>query len=270
MNPNLQNAQNDIALAQVDFDGLNNQLSVAEFQNSQQAAQITALQAQLAQATSVRTFNSLEWTPALVAGGSVANSAGNTGVAGDAQSIPSGNIQAYRDIFPNGAYQDKYWYWKLGADNAKNTYSFSLRLMLPEPSLPQAVELDVQQVISGTCYNTGLQFNFQAGVFRIWNRSNTPVHGWIPTAIPCPRWTANAWHTIQLDTHRDDRNVTPQNVYYDAITFDGVKTPLTASFPSIPLANTDCMNCAIQLDSNSAGASYRLYVDTISFTTSTV
>src|SRR6185312_9875432 len=146
-NANLQNAQNSIALAQQDFDSLNSQVSSLTTQVSNLTAQVNSLTSQNQSLQNVSVFRGLEWQTALVAGGSVANSSVNPGVAADAQGIPAAGF-AFRQIIPNGAYEDKYWYWKLGADSSKSSFTYTVNFMLLDPSAPQALELDVQQVIS--------------------------------------------------------------------------------------------------------------------------
>lgn len=269
MDPNLSQAiasiqagdtayQTQIAELNVQIEGDRNSISALQFQLQQAQDQIAALQA-------VTVFDGLELKPATVAGGSVANSAGNTGVAADAQSVPT-DKNAFRQIFPSGSYQNKYWYWQLGADSSKSKYTYEIRFMLPtasDCSASQALELDIEHRISQQVFNTGLQFDFQANQVRIWNRSQVPVHGWIATALSCPRWNPGEWHTIKLETHRDG-----SNVVYDGITIDGVRTALTASFPTITLAESDCLNCAVQLDANKAGTAYLTYIDAVRFTAS--
>lgn len=232
-------------------------------------AQIASLQAQLAALAGVKIFDALELSPAIVAGGSVANTAGNTGVAADAQGVPSA-LNAFRDIFPSGPYQDKYWYWENGADAAKTKYQYEVRFMLPtaaDCSAAQALELDVEQRISDEIFNVGFQFDFaESKTIRIWNRSATTAsvpHGWISTGLPCPRWNPGEWHSVKLVAHRDGHSVV-----YDSITVDGVTTALTQTYPTITANKTDCLNCAVQLDGNSAGAAYRAYIDNVKFTVS--
>jgi len=241
------------------------QAADADYQN-----QIAVLQAQIAAFNAVTNFKSLELTPALVAGGSVANSAGNTGVAADAQGVPT-SLNAYRQIFPNGPYQDKYWYWELGADATKTKYVYEIRFMLPSTAdcqASQALELDVEQRISDEIFNVGFQADFtDQKTFNIWNRSaTTPTvpHGWISTGIPCPRWTPGQWHSVKLEAHRDGHFV-----HYDALTLDGTRTDLSSfSYPTITANKSDCLNCAIQLDANSAGAAYIAYIDAVNVTVS--
>ena len=167
---------------------------------------------------------------------------------------------AFRQIIPNGAYEDKYWYWKLGADATKSSFTYTVNFMLPDPNAPQALELDVQQVISAVCYNLGFQFDFQSNQVRIWNRSTTN-HGWIATGVASPRWVAGSWHSVTLKAHRDS-----SNVYYDSMTIDGVTTSLSQfSFPSISLNNADTLNVAIQLDANSAGKGFLVNIYGVDF-----
>ena len=251
-NSHVQDAQNSLTLAQQDFSALTSQVDSL-------TSQVSDLQNQLAASKNVATFRGLEWKPALVAGGSVANSSGNPGVAADAQGIPASSF-AFRQIIPNGAYEDKYWYWKLGADATKSSFSYAVSFMLPDPSAPQALELDVQQVISTVCYNVGFQFDFQSNQVRIWNRSQVN-HGWISTGVASPRWVAGSWHSVTLKAHRDDFNV-----YYDSMTIDGVTTSLSQfSFPSISLNNADTLNVAIQLDANSAGKAFLVNIYAVDF-----
>jgi hypothetical protein len=258
------------AAAQTDIDALASQVEDLQGTISSDATtiaalqqQIQALKAQIAAASSIAVFDGLELTPWIVAGGSVANSAGNPGVAGDAQSVPT-DLNAWFDIFPNGAYQDKYRFKQLGADPSKTSFAFEGLLMLPEPAKPQAVELDVQQVISGVIFNYGLQWDFAENQMRIWDRA-AKVAGdpepWKSIGLPCPRWAALAWHSFRLEGHRD-----AANIYYDAVTMNGVKTPLTQTFAAPNLGLKDMFNCAIQQDSNSAGAAFRLYIDRVKMT----
>jgi len=254
MNTNLQSVIASANAAQTDIDGLN--------------AQITALTQQIAALNNVSIFDALELTQAIVAGGSVANSTGNTGVAADAQSVPT-TLCASRHIIPNGSYQDKYWFWELGADSTKGDYLYETRLMLPtivDCNASQAVELDIEQRIATptpgtvTIYNTGFQFDFAENQLRIWNRS--PVnHGWLSISVLCPRWSAGVWHSVALKTHRD-----LSNVHYDYVIVDGAKIPIMASFPAILASKTECMNIAHQLDANSTGTAYTLYIDAVKFT----
>src|SRR6185312_9142190 len=109
---------NLIDAAQLIIDALNETLTQAQQDRDAAKAQvvtlqgqITALQAQLAAIQGVKVFDRLEEQIATVAGGSVANTSGNPGVAADAQSVPT-DKEAFREIIPNGKFEDKYWFWQ--------------------------------------------------------------------------------------------------------------------------------------------------------------
>jgi len=225
-NPNIQTILNCPFLPQSlvapadeasqDFDAL--ALTLTQAQADRDAAQkanialqsqIQALQAQIAAAANVKVFDGLELIPGIVAGGSVANSSGNPGVAADTEGVPT-DKEAFREIIPNGQYEDKYWFWQLGADATKTKFTYEGRLMLPtaaDCAAAQAVELDIEQriatAIAGqvTIYNTGGQWDFAGSkTFRIWNRG--PVnHGWVSTPIAIARWNPGEWHTFKLECH---------------------------------------------------------------------
>ena len=248
-----------------DFDALALTLTQAQADNATLQNQISALQAQIAAAANVKVFDGLELTPWTVAGGSAANSSGNTGVAGDAQSIPT-DKNAFLQILPNGlAFANKYWYKNRPGDATKKTYDYEGLLMLPtaaDCAASQAIELDIEQRISGTCFNVGFQWDFAEKVLRVWNRSaSTPTvpHGWQSIGVSLARWAPLSWHSFKLEAHRDD-----SSVHYDAATVDGNRIDLSGlSFPAIQLNEPDCMNNALQLDANSAGAAYLMYIDQI-------
>lgn len=209
--------------------------------------------------TAPKVFTGLELTPWLIAAGAAADTgaAGNVPVASQAQ-VEEGT--AYVAINPQGkAYANAYFYKTLGADPTRNTYDYELRMMIATPdecAAAQAVELDIQQCIGGVVYNTGLQFDFQSNQIRIWNRAGK---AWVATGLACPRWQAEVWQIVTLQTHRK-----VAGVYYDSVG----GTPSTASYLAPKLGLADMMNVAVQLDGNSAGAPFRVYLDYVNFTLS--
>lgn len=207
-------------------------------------------------------FDKLERTPWILAGGTLANTntTGSTAVSTQGQ---AGATSAWFNLAPNGAWADAYFYKTLGADASKHNFIFEQSFLFPTPTDSAAsncVELDIQQVIGGNVYNGGWQFDFTENSLRVWNRSGKT---WVATGKPCPRWTAGQWVDIKVETHRDDTTF-----YHDAITINGVRTPINMSFPLAKLPLGDMLNCAIQLDGNKAGTPYRLCIDNVRFTKS--
>lgn len=241
---------------------LTGQNSTLTTENQTLASEVVALQSQLDALNGSGVFGGLEQTAWLVASGAAADTGATGNVPVASQSQPS-TTTAWFAIDPQTkAYANAYFYKKLGADASKTSFKYALRLMCAtaaECAASQAVELDVQQVIGGVVYNTGAQWDFADGQFRVWNRSG---HAWVATGIVATRWTPGQWMSVVLETHRTDTTVV-----YDAITVNGVRTALTQSYPAPNLGLTPMLNCAVQLDGNKTGAPYHIYVDAVSMTT---
>lgn len=221
-----------------------------------QAQQITTLEAQLAAIQSIATFSDLECSAWLVAPG-LAGGGSNTAVPSQGQ---PGVQSAFIGIAPAGPYGNGYFYKKLGPLPDKTVFTFQLSLMFataPEASASQAVELDIQQVIAGTVWNMGWQFDFADNQLRVWDRSKK---NWVSTKLPCHRWATGQWMNIVAEQHRDATSVT-----HDAISINGQRLSINMSFPAPTQNLADMLNCAIQLDGNKAGSAYRLYLDRVRF-----
>lgn len=275
LNTPVQNTINVIAAVQSTIDAINlsnstlaSQNSALTSQNASLQTQINTLDAQIAAAGSVVVFPALETTTWLLAPGASANT-GSTGSLATATQAQPSSSSAWFNIAPLGAYADAYWYKTLGANPSKTNYTYQLSFMFntaADAAASQCVELDIQQCIGGVVYNTGWQFDFAENTIRTWNRyakERGLPNPWVSTGLLCPRWVAGQWMHIFVENHRD-----ASNVYSDAITINGVRTPINLSFPAPSLGLSDMLNCAVQLDSNSTATAYKLYVDNIIFTAS--
>lgn len=217
-----------------------------------------------AQEQPVLVFDGLELTPWLLAEGALADSdtsSGNIPVAIQRQPLVECASLA---IDPRGkSYANAYWYKKLGADPSRASFVYEASFLFPtslNASASQAVEFDLQQVINGKVYNWGWQFNYAGGNFRIWNRS---AKFWTPSLTVLERPSTLTWITAKFTGHRSDNLI-----YYDSIQLGTQSYQPGASFPAPQLGLTDMLNCAVQLDGNSSGASYRVMVDRIRLTAS--
>lgn len=244
-------------------------------QIAQVNTQITAMQSQLDSLHSVVVFDNLEFNPWLLAPGASANSGQAGSLTTATQSIPGVNC-AWLATAPKGPYANAYFYQQLDPHHIladRKTFTYEQGFMVPtaaDANAPQAIELDIQQVISHRVVNPGFQWDFVANKMNVWNRSlatpaNTGGGDWEPIGKTCPRWTPGKWMQMKFECHRDDANT----VFMDAATFDGTRMPLGISFntPILP-DKPDMLNCAIQLDGNSIGTAFRVYIDRVRFTAS--
>ncbi len=236
---------------------------------AQQSQAIILLQHRLDAINSVVVYDHLERDTWLLAEGAAANT-GSTGSLATATQAPPNWSTAWLRIEPHGQYANAYWYEKKTPDAAKTKYQLEVSFLFgatADATASQAVELDIQQVINGTVYNTGLQFDFQSNQMRVWNRyakeNNLPDPWHAIPGVLCPRWPAGQWVRIVFSSRRD-----ATSVYYDPVTVNGNITPIGMSFPAVKLALADMMNCANQLDGNKAGTAYQVYRDDIRFTVS--
>lgn len=241
-------------------------------QLGQVKSQLSQLQAKVGK--KVLVFDACEKQPWLVAGGTAANSGQIGSTAADSQGQPTATSAAFLHIGPNGAWADKYWYQQKGVHNEFDTYLFEIDILFADAAaaaVVNCVELDIQQVITGQVFNTGLQLNFSGNMLRVWDRSAaTPTAtgkgDWVPIGVPCPRLAPGKWTKLVLETHREGNQVV-----YDGVSLGGVRTvPTINSRFTAPVLGfkTDAMNHAVQLDSSGAGVPFTLFIDNVRFTIS--
>lgn len=247
MDPNLQGIINFANDTQTVIDSLTDQLNAAEARISD--AWLDAL-----------VIEDIEFQPWILASGTVANTPGSTATAVGTQGQP-GPMCAFFSIRPNKPYADEYWYQAQGPQPTRETLRYAGKFLFPtqqDALASQALELDLQQCINGVVYNTGLQFDFAENQLRVWNRSGK---AWVPSGQTCPRFTSLKWNSFSLETHRDD-----SSVYYDGVTINGSDIDLSKfSWLAPNLGLPDMMNYAVQLDSNSKGLPYTVYISGFKF-----
>lgn len=215
-------------------------------------------------------FNNLERSIWKVAAGALADTNtqhGNVPVA--AQSLPSVAC-ATLSLDPRGQpYANAYFYKEHGPHPSVSTFIYSAAFLFPtvqDSQRCQALELDLQQVIRGEVANFGLQLDFAEGFVRVWNRAahEAGKEGWQATSKPVSRWAEGQWLEITLAVRRDKGKVA-----YQSLVLGGQTIPLgNVAFKTAKLSLADMLNCAIQLDGNRSGESYRVVVDAVSLTAS--
>jgi hypothetical protein len=92
---------------------------------------------------------------------------------------------------------DTLWYWHLGARNAITNIENEFYLMVDSASLTrtQAIENGPQQYVGGYKYSMTMQCEYSNQIWRVWDQA---ANGWKATTIPCPHWTPNVWHHVQM------------------------------------------------------------------------
>lgn len=209
------------------------------------------------------TFDGLELTPWLLAPGALADSdtaAGNVSTA--TQTQPGVECASFA-IDPKGqSWANAYWYKELGADARVTHLVYEASFLFPtaaDAQASQAIEMDIQQTISGVTFNWGLQFDFADNAIRVWNRASK---SWNPTGQPCPRWPEMEWQRVRLEVSRLSTSVA-----YNLLTINEQDVLLQQAYPQATVGEKPQINCAIQLDGGKSGTAYRVMVDGVRLAT---
>jgi hypothetical protein len=141
------------------------------------------------------------------------------------------------------------------------TYEFDLYIPQGSENLPQAIEFECQQILDGWVYNFSWQALYPGNTWRIFDYG---LKRWDASGIPLTRFTPGAWHHIMTEYHND---TVAHTVLHDAITVDGVRTPVNITHNAFfSGATNNQFTNAVQLDSNSTAAPYSIYVDKMKIT----
>ena len=140
------------------------------------------------------------------------------------------------------------------------TYEFDVFVPNGFESAPQAIEFECQQKLNGWIYNFGWQANYAAKTWRIFNYA---AKRWDDTGISFTNFSPGGWHHILAEFHSD---ASTNSVWHDALTIDGVRTPVNIRHDAFLASGTDQFTNALQLDSNRLPAAYSIFVDKMKIT----
>jgi hypothetical protein len=162
-------------------------------------------------------------------------------------------------------YSGDYWYVQHGGLASKlSTLQYSFDLYVPSQFATngtiQAIEFECQQTIGGQLFNFGWQDDYNNS--HEWRIFNYGTKTWESSGIPFTQFSANTWHHIVANFH-----INGSQVVHDSITIDGTTyTPTMNNVHNAVAGNGSTFNNAFQLDLNSVGAGYFVYVDNMSVT----
>jgi hypothetical protein len=140
------------------------------------------------------------------------------------------------------------------------TYEFDIYIPPGMENAPQGIEFECQQIVGGWVYNFGWQANYQQKIWRIFDYG---AKQWNPTPVAFNGFTPGTWHHIVAEYHND---LTMHMVYHDALTVDGVRTPVNITHHAFNAGGRDQFTNAVQLDSNQTATPYSVYVDKMTIT----
>jgi hypothetical protein len=161
------------------------------------------------------------------------------------------------EFFRDGVWSNALWNHKMGANNGVTHFLFDFYLLLDEASLSaaQALESEAFQFVGGYNYMMGSQCDYGRGVWDTWSEA---AGHWIPTSIPCQKFSTNAWHHVQeyITTNHSNHTYT-----YVTFVIDGRVYNLNQTQSAKYLAWSDNLGAQWQLDDNASGAGYHEWID---------
>jgi hypothetical protein len=114
-----------------------------------------------------------------------------------------------------------------------------------------------QSLKSGLMAVWALQLNFSGKQLRIWDHTHT----WFSSGTAQARFIPGVTYTVTIEGHRDSTTA-----YYDAITINQTRIPLSYSYPMWNMGWRPMLRVAGQLDGNGAGTAYKVNRGATDFT----
>ncbi|HUO61416.1 MAG TPA: hypothetical protein VMU24_12160 [Candidatus Acidoferrales bacterium] len=166
------------------------------------------------------------------------------------------------EIYRDGKWANALWWHSMGANDSATNMLWDFYIMTDSAALSnaQALEYDAYQFVSGWNYMIGTECNYAAGVWDTWNENSQQ---WLHTSVPCPKFSANQWHHIQMYLTLNHSNHT---YTYRTFVIDGKVYNLNQTQPAKYLGWSDNIGAQWQLDVNAGGGGFHEWIDNAKLT----
>jgi len=156
-------------------------------------------------------------------------------------------------------YSNNLWWKNLDPNSSASHFDYDFWILTPDPSLPQALEFDVNQSFGGTRWVFGTECNLDGnGLWDVWDASGK-VGQWVPTQLGCPHLTPNTWaHFVWHFERAGDQ------VHYISLTVNDTNYSVDMYEAAQQNWNDDGLTVAVQLDGNAEQQPYSVFVDKLS------
>ena len=168
-------------------------------------------------------------------------------------SLSGASMELYRD----GVWDNALWHHKMGAHNSVTNVLFDFYLQVDSASLQhaQALESEAFQFVGGWNYMLGTQCDYGLGKWDTWSEASGH---WLPTSIPCPKFSPNTWHHVQQYITINHSN---HSYTYKTFVIDGTVYNLNQTQYANNLGWGDNLGAQWQLDDNASGGGYHEWID---------
>lgn len=158
-------------------------------------------------------------------------------------------------------YSNNLWWKNLDTNSTATHFEYDFWLLAPDPSLPQALEFDVNQSFGGTRWVFGTECNLDGnGRWDVWDASPPNGH-WAPSQLGCPRLAPNTWAHFVWHFER-----VADQVHYVKLTVNGTDYTVDMYQATQQNWNSNQLTVAVQLDGNSTQQPYSVFIDNVTLT----
>jgi len=167
-----------------------------------------------------------------------------------------------RQFFVGGpAWASALWIHKVGAQNQASHFLWDFYVYFDAASASGvwSAEYDFWQSIGGQKLMMGTQCVFGTDEWDVWDSRN---NRWVNTSIACPRFTAGAWHHLELYAER----ISPTQYRFNTLFVDAQPFTINRVFDTEPTDWSDDMGVQWQLDQNGNGTALSEWVDKVKLT----
>jgi hypothetical protein len=178
----------------------------------------------------------------------------------DHQASPSRDGSSSKfDIAGRTGYSNALWWKTLTPDSSVSHFVYDLWFYVDHPDFSQALEFDTNQTSGGTRWVFGTECNFKdTGKWDLWDGKSGK---WVPSAVPCTPFSANAWHHLVWQFER-----TGNQVHYVSLSVDGQTISVDVYHDAQPNFSGEDIDVAFQMDGDSTQQSYNVWLDQVTLT----
>lgn len=158
-------------------------------------------------------------------------------------------------------YSNNLWWKTLEPTQTATHFAYDFWILAPDPSVPQALEFDVNQSFGGTRWVFGTECNLNGnGRWDVWD-SSPPNGHWVPSSLGCPRLAPNTWAHFVWHFER-----VADKVHYVKLTVNDTDYTVDMYQNSQQGWPDDQLTVAVQLDGDATQQPYSVFVDKLTLT----
>jgi hypothetical protein len=145
-----------------------------------------------------------------------------------------------------------------GGGTTVSHFTYDLYFNVSNPSLPEALEFDVNQSFQGVRYTWGSECSFHNT--KKWDIWNPATEAWVPSKVPCPT-VSSGWHHLAWSLER-----VGSQVHYISLTLENTTYNIDTYFGLHPGWTQEDIDVAFQLDGNYQQAPHSVWLDNVTLT----